>query len=1075
MTPGAMNNNWMSCQNHGRTVINARSIVFNALVVALIASATASSSGPLPPPPGSPLSSMASAADVLPAAAVADGQDAVVASDSTSSPNFDSSGGSANGVDDDPLIISDAASALAANLASPVDKPVMGGNNENMNWPPIAAGNGAVPKNKQTDQNSSSGWFGKILGGNKNNNLNQNSGQKGAPEGILPPPPPPPPPMTTERTVTTAQPGYDSSPPWGYQQQQNYDPNHNPSYNYFDPNAQYQNLLMELDESTLREMTLTHQLQNLTSLVTTLTSESESLVLRIDVMTERLADSESNFHYVHNRNLELDANCTSLAKLVTELRDEISAYESRATQLQDEKDEDEKAIQELRAELRKVTDELEKLACLVETDRFEHERTEYLEELHRKQVQKRKKKRGFLSWLFGWDNSDHKLTKEQQVVEEDERHRAAQELARSTLLHALQTERSNVDELESALMTLQRNNSVIMDVVQSRDELITELNDRVAVFEEDKMVLKAALRQLQLEIKEEAPKTQQLADELNAVTLREQRLREEIEELMLSHEDDQLEWERRVSELTKEQNKTEEQLELIGLYVDQLEDRLANRLASQKELEARERECEILEAESRKSVKEAEDYKCQVGVLTKEQGETKPLLEDLVKERSDARVKMNSLREQAEDLNQQIVIWKQRLDDADRCNEEIKSQSARNLFLRIEEEKTAWERTLAQRIEDEKNVLASEKDQELQQLLAHEKTNWETKIESANKEFLARLTQEKTELERNLMEDLTVKLEQQQIELEKHHQKHLQQSIDDERTLWEERKENEINDLLLMERSMWEEQRKESDRDSIVNVTTSVLLEDEVERAAAKVYARLEESGVKFGVMDPSLDPVSSLLGSGIENEDGCDDRSETDDMSEDASDTKAMVSQSEGSDGSDEDAVFETGDLKTRPQLPPKREIKPTRSVPFRTVRKAFSSATGLHGLITPSTVQLHQRYMHRNRRQQPRTSSTGGQDASKTDRDRRNAINVAESKDSFQQDGEDDSGKVPEALPSSSGPKYNEGDSHHDISSTETIGHHRHDNADSFLESSSSWSSEPQAAEGLFETPPLPDIDGH
>lgn len=53
-------------------------------------------------------------------------------------------------------------------------------------------------------------------------------------------------------------------------------------------------------------------------------------------------------------------------------------------------------------------------------------------------------------------------------------------------------------------------------MVSSRDSLIYELNDRVAVFEEDKVVLKAALRQLQKEMKDEAPKTQQLVSDLEA-------------------------------------------------------------------------------------------------------------------------------------------------------------------------------------------------------------------------------------------------------------------------------------------------------------------------------------------------------------------------------------------------------------------------------------------------------------------------------------------------------------------------------------------------------------------------------
>jgi predicted nuclease with TOPRIM domain len=87
-------------------------------------------------------------------------------------------------------------------------------------------------------------------------------------------------------------------------------------------------------------------------------------------------------------------------------------------------------------------------------------------------------------------------------------------LAKSTLLRALQNERNNVDELEAAVTSLQQNNSAIAEMVKSRDLIIDELNDRVAVFEEDKVVLKAALKQLQKEMKVEAPRTQKLIDEL---------------------------------------------------------------------------------------------------------------------------------------------------------------------------------------------------------------------------------------------------------------------------------------------------------------------------------------------------------------------------------------------------------------------------------------------------------------------------------------------------------------------------------------------------------------------------------
>jgi hypothetical protein len=88
------------------------------------------------------------------------------------------------------------------------------------------------------------------------------------------------------------------------------------------------------------------------------------------------------------------------------------------------------------------------------------------------------------------------------------------------LLTALQSERNNVEELENALELEKQNNTAIAEMVASRDSLIDELNDRVAVFEEDKVVLKAALRQLQKEMKEEAPKTQKIVSELKSANAR---------------------------------------------------------------------------------------------------------------------------------------------------------------------------------------------------------------------------------------------------------------------------------------------------------------------------------------------------------------------------------------------------------------------------------------------------------------------------------------------------------------------------------------------------------------------------
>ena len=53
-------------------------------------------------------------------------------------------------------------------------------------------------------------------------------------------------------------------------------------------------------------------------------------------------------------------------------------------------------------------------------------------------------------------------------------------------------------------MSLQLNNMALLDVVEIQDALVGNINYRVAVFEEDRVVLKAALRQIQRDMRDEA-------------------------------------------------------------------------------------------------------------------------------------------------------------------------------------------------------------------------------------------------------------------------------------------------------------------------------------------------------------------------------------------------------------------------------------------------------------------------------------------------------------------------------------------------------------------------------------------
>ena len=60
-------------------------------------------------------------------------------------------------------------------------------------------------------------------------------------------------------------------------------------------------------------------------------------------------------------------------------------------------------------------------------------------------------------------------------------------------------------EIEMTATSLQLNNMALSDVVEIRDPLVGEINDRVAVFEEYRVVLKTAPRQLQRDMRKEAP------------------------------------------------------------------------------------------------------------------------------------------------------------------------------------------------------------------------------------------------------------------------------------------------------------------------------------------------------------------------------------------------------------------------------------------------------------------------------------------------------------------------------------------------------------------------------------------
>ena len=866
------------------------------------------------------------------------------------------------------------------------------------------------------------GWFGKILGGKKHHNSNHLNHDRQAslaaissedsPEaisatatitGVFPPPPPPPPIDTAamKQQVPPFPPNTHDNHGYHYDSNSYYSPNLHPhasnnyNYNMYGDNPTYadpnnNDLAKALDESTLREMTLTHQLHNLTSLHASLTAECESLTLRIDVLTERLADTTSNLNFVHNRNLEYVANCTSLLSQVAALEKKVVDKEEEADHLRVQQKEDAAQLGEVRTELRRVTDELEQLACLVEKERFQEEGESLRMNKVQKQAYKRKRKVGFWARLFGFDHGDIKRSVP-AAPDMEERHRAARDLARSSLLHALQNERANVEELESNLATLQRNNSALAQVVDSRDSLVKELNDRVAVFEEDKMVLKAALRQLQLEIREEEPRTEELARRLDEAQQREELLSNENEDNARKWEEERIELEGTVEDLQRDRNNTKEQLELIELYVDQLEDRLAGFALARKELEVKEAECKSLQEDGAAKAEEVKALMLQVEEL-------KPLLEDLMEERTRSQASIQTLTERVNELKDQIKEWKARLVDTEQRNDDLKSQSTRQLFLVVEEGK--------QKIEEERLQWEKKKELELQQILEQKQQSWEVRSAS---DWKRRLAQEKTEFERQLEEQrrkIKLVLEQEhEARMERHStdlraccEAEAQRKLDEERLSWDAR--------LREEKKTWESEALHAaaiaaaaeaaavtsrcaEEDTALKAQMREAMEQKVERAAEKVYTRLEQNGLSYGGSVTAMadfSPCSSALEvvrkgllsgntpSEAEDEDSGgernDKRSEIEDRSRNADDVlsiykdKGDENQLESStllskSNSDHDDRVEVNYSSSSVPFQTQRQqqqfsTKARSGVPLRAMRKVFSRVTGLHGLITPSTMQL-------------------------------------------------------------------------------------------------------------------------
>lgn len=392
----------------------------------------------------------------------------------------------------------------------------------------------------------------------------------------------------------------------------------------------------DLEAFLVREAALLTELENATTLLAAYWQRDDLHMRQLDVLTERVMEAEAAAAAERNSVLEYQANCTELGRTVALLQDEIEEWTNKCRNLTLQNEKDAARMEKMKDELKERNREVEDLATMIESARLDSERDRYLVERN-----SRKKKRGFFAWLFGINSREE---------EDEDKLQSAQEFARSTLLRALQAERDSVNELDNALSILQQNNSAISEMVHSRDMLIDELNNRVAVFEEDKLVLKAALKQLQKEMKEEGPKTQKVIDDLKTARAEVERLNSELTSVLAEHKAEVSLLEDIISQKQASINSSESNMTVIGSYVDKLEERLATFALARRAIDLREEKCKEIEERAALLEKECNELREKMSSYDTDHDELKSLLADLVDERAELQRENAALRKEKSSL-----------------------------------------------------------------------------------------------------------------------------------------------------------------------------------------------------------------------------------------------------------------------------------------------------------------------------------------------------------------------------------------------------------------------------------------
>jgi len=163
-------------------------------------------------------------------------------------------------------------------------------------------------------------------------------------------------------------------------------------------------------------------------------------------------------------------------------------------------------------------------------------------------------------------------------------------------------------------------------------------------------VLKAALRQLQKEMKEEGPKFKKMEGDLEVAQDVIDQLKTEVTTLKTTHATQLTDLTLKLSTHQNTINETDSKMSMISIYVDQLEERLASFAIARHQITEREVECRKIEEEVAEKEEEWIVSQRQMGELVEERDGLKNLAELLVEERSGLQRERRELKVEGDEL-----------------------------------------------------------------------------------------------------------------------------------------------------------------------------------------------------------------------------------------------------------------------------------------------------------------------------------------------------------------------------------------------------------------------------------------